>query len=116
MFNFKALILITITLILTGCSDPRAADKEEMANSMYPYMPSDYTSDEKEAAAKCVIDVLDKELSDDAWTAMMYGVRDDDEGRNAWAEKNNVNLKAIRGEASLVLTKIMETCEGDYFL
>tara|TARA_B100000214_G_C23435065_1_gene386573 strand:- start:93 stop:449 length:357 start_codon:yes stop_codon:yes gene_type:complete len=112
MFNFKALILITIALILTGCSDPRAADKEELANVLHTYMPFNYTSDEREKSVKCVIDVLDKELSDDAWTLFMFWARDDRDGADAWAEKNNVNRKAINGEIDLAMRKTFESCDA----
>ena len=111
MTNFKTLILITAGLILVGCGDPRADDKVEMTNSLIGEMSPGMTSDEKEETAACVVDVLDAELSDTGWTAIMFMLRNDREGAKAWAEDNDINEDALEGELELAIDKAEENCE-----
>ena len=111
MTNFKTLILITAGLILVGCGDPRADDKEEMTNSLIAEMGPSMTSDEKEENAACVVDILDAELSDNAWTAIMFYIRDDRKGAKAWAEENDINTSALEGELDLATSKAEEACD-----
>tara|TARA_B100000965_G_C19132097_1_gene557960 strand:- start:129 stop:473 length:345 start_codon:yes stop_codon:yes gene_type:complete len=111
MTNFKTLILITAGLILVGCGDPRADDKVELTNSLIGEMSPGMSAEEKENAAACVVDIFDAELSDTAWTGVMFFIRNDREGAKAWADENDINENALEGELQLAFDKAEESCD-----
>ena len=111
MTNFKTLILITAGLILVGCGDPRADDKVELTNSLISEMNRSMSAEEKEKAAACVVDIFDAELSDNAWTAIMFYARDDRKGAKAWIDENDINGNAVDGEIQLAIDKVEESCD-----
>lgn len=112
MAKLKTLILLVLAgFILVGCgSDPRADDKALLTEKVL-----EIAGDAENATdvAECVVGVMDENLDDDAWMALMFDLNEDEAGFVKWAEENEADGDALVAAVESAAEKAAAECEVD---
>ena len=114
MTNFKTLILLIAGLVLVGCGDPRAAEKEAMKEALADTMRGSLSDEEKATAAGCIVDTLSANVDDDGWKALNFMYKQQRDEARAWAEEEGIDADAIGEQIEKAAEKAEKVCESDY--
>ena len=114
MTNFKILILLIAGLVLVGCGDPRAAEKEAMKESLADTMRDSLSDEEKATAAGCIIDTLSANVDDDGWKALNFAYKKQRDEARAWAEEESIDPVALSEQIEKAAERAEEVCESNY--
>lgn len=113
MTNFKTLILLIAGLVLVGCGDPRAAEKEAMKEALADTMRDSLSDEEKATAAGCIVDTLSANVDDDGWKALNFLYKEQREEARAWTEEEGIDEDALREQIEKAAEKAEKVCESD---
>ena len=106
MMKFLNVFIITIiSVLLFACGDSRGADKEEFAAAWAEEM-----GDDSSETGACVADAMSDALDDDAWALVMFEVRDDQEGGEAYVAENELVQEDFEEQFESALMSAMEGC------
>ena len=111
MAKLKTLSLLVLAgFILVACGDPRADDKAKLTEAVTAEL-----GDVENAAdvAECVVGVMSDNLDDDAWTALMFVVDEDEEGAMKFVEENELDEEALGAAIESAAEKSEAECETD---
>jgi len=111
MAKLKTLSLLVLAgFILVACGDPRADDKAKLTEAVTADL-----GDVENAAdiAECVVGVMSDNLDDDAWTALMFVVDEDEEGATKFVEENELDEDALGAAIQSAAEKSETECETD---
>ena len=98
-------IITIISVLLFACGDSRGADKEEFAAAWADEMGDDSTE-----MGSCVANAVSDALDDDAWALVMFQVRDDQEGGEAYVAENELVAEDFEEQFESALMSAMEGC------
>tara|TARA_B100000965_G_C19292426_1_gene626461 strand:+ start:298 stop:627 length:330 start_codon:yes stop_codon:yes gene_type:complete len=104
MTNFKTLILLIAGLVLVGCGDPRAAEKEAMKEAL-----ADSIGD---TDAACIIDTMSANVDDDGWKALNFLYKKQRDEARAWAEEESIDTVALGEQIEKAAVKAEEVCDA----
>ena len=111
MAKLKTLSLFVLAgFILVACGDPRADDKAKLTEAVTADL-----GDVENAAdiAECVVGVMSDNLDDDAWTALMFVVDEDEDGATKFVEENELDEDALGATIQSAAEKSETECETD---
>ena len=104
MTNFKTLILLIAGLVLVGCGDPRAAEKEAMKEAL-----ADAIGD---TDAACIIDTMSANVDDDGWKALNFLYKKQRDEAREWAEEESIDTVALGEQIEKAAVKAEEVCDA----
>ncbi|MAI03116.1 MAG: hypothetical protein CMQ75_01120 [Gammaproteobacteria bacterium] len=104
MTNFKTLILLIAGLVLVGCGDPRAAEKEAMKEALADSIGA--------TAAACIIDTMSANVDDDGWKALNFLYKKQRDEAREWAEEESIDTVALGEQIEKAAVKAEEVCDA----